>query len=238
MSSHSVVERPSSDAAPRRRGGVRSTPSSALGGEPRVSLLPSEVNDLNRARSVRRRLIGATVGVLVLVVVAVGGVIVLSTLSATALDSARLTSQGLLEREAEFTELRTIKQQIALIEAGQIVGASTEIEWKGYLVKLQATLPAGVVINSVTIDSASPFADYGQSSAPLQGSRVATLSFAAISPTIPDIPDWLDGLGTLVGFVDAVPDSVSLQPDGTYQVNMTMHINSDAYSNRFPQEGQ
>jgi Tfp pilus assembly protein PilN len=203
-----------------------------------VSLLPGEVNDRNRARSVRRRLIGGTIAVFFLVIAAVLGAVVLAGLSQAGLATARVTSQELLAREAEFKELRATKQQIALIEAGQIVGASTEIEWKDYLQKLQKTLPPGVIINSVLIDSASPFADYGQSSAPLQGSRVATLSFAAVSPTIPDIPDWLDGLSGLVGFVDAVPDSVIIQEDGSYLVNMTMHINSDAYSLRFPEEGQ
>ena len=115
------------------------------------------------------------------------------------------------------------------------MGASTEIEWKTYLEDLQRTLPLGVIITSVSIESASPFADFGQSSAPLQASRVATLSFTAISPTIPDIPVWLDGLQKLLGFADAVPDAVSIQPDGTYLVNMSMHINADAYSHRFPE---
>ncbi|MDP3208471.1 MAG: hypothetical protein Q8M65_04915, partial [Rhodoglobus sp.] len=228
---------PEAEAKLRARPGPRdgSAPS-AIGGEPRVSLLPNEVNDLNRLRATRRRLVAGTFGVLLLVAAAVGGSMVLSTLAQLKLDSARSASQDLLLRESDFAELRSIKQGTALAEAAQQVGASTEIEWKSYLEDLQGTLPAGVIINSVVIDSASPFADFGQSSAPLQASRVATLSFTAVSPTIPDIPVWLNALKKLVGFADAVPESVLIQSDGTYIVNMTMHINAEAYSHRFPED--
>ncbi len=237
MTTHAALAAPP-EAQERGRGRTTSraaSPMRALGGEPRVSLLPNEVNDLHRMRATRRRLVLGTIGVLILVCAAVGGSMVLSTLAQAKLDSARTASQDLLLREAEFSELRQVKQGTALAEAAQQVGASTEIEWKSYLEDLQRTLPVGVTINSVTIESASPFTDFGQSSAPLQASRVATLSFTAVSPTIPEIPVWLNGLKKLVGFADAVPDSVLIQNDGTYIVNMTMHINADAYSNRFPE---
>ncbi len=149
-----------------------------------------------------------------------------------------MQSEDLLAQQAEFADLRDLQSGIVLIEAGQTVGASTEIEWKAYLQDLQGTLPPGVTLDTVTIDSASPFVDYTQSTLPLQGARVSTLSFAAISPTIPSIPVWLDGLAALTGFVDAVPGSVAIKPDGTYQINMTMHINKEAYSLTFAEETQ
>ena len=246
MSSHAMV-------TPRRTGreqvaasqpgggsraaqGVRAS-GGALGGEPRVSLLPAEVNDFHRARAVRRRLGVGVFAVLALVAVAVGGAAYLSFAAQAELDAARLASQDLITQQAEYAELRNVQGGIALAQAGQKVGASTEIDWTEYLVNLQATLPDGVTINTVAIDSASPFEDYGQSTVPLQGTRVATLSFAATSPTLPSIPEWLDGLATLVGFTDAVPDSVVLQ-DGGYLVNITMHINADAYSQRFAGESK
>jgi hypothetical protein len=209
---------------------------SALGGEPRVSLLPAEVNDFHKARATRRRLGFAVVGVLLIVAAGVAGAFMLSTAAQTQLDAARLTSSDLAAQEAQFSDLRKVQAGIALVEAGQQVGASTEIDWKTYLQDLQATLPAGVAINGVTVESASPFVDFAQSSVPLQGARVATLSFAAMSPTLPSIPDWLDGLATLQGFADAVPGSVQVQTDGTYLVNITMHINADAFSLRFAEK--
>jgi len=241
MSSHALVApRPSEDGQSRRPQRTTSSAKSggALGGEPRVSLLPTEVNDVAKARETRRRLGLGVVFVLLLVLVGVGGAYYLSMNAVNELASARSEQTTLLAQEAQFADLKTAKTGIAVIEAGQYVGASTEIAWKPYLESLQATLPAGVQINSVSIDSASPFEDYTQSSVPLEGSRVATLMFTAVSPGLPSIPSWLDGLGTLKGFADAVPGSVNVQLDGSYVVNITMHINSDAFALRFPGEGQ
>jgi hypothetical protein len=201
-----------------------------------VSLLPAEVNDFHKARAIRRRLGFAVFGVLVLVAAGVAGAFVLSTTSQAQLEAAKATSASLVAQEGQFSDLRKVQTGIALVEAGQQVGASTEIDWKTYLQKLQATLPPGVIINEVMIESASPFVDFAQSSVPLEGSRVATLSFAAMSPTLPSIPGWLDGLATLQGFADAVPGSVQVQTNGTYLVNITMHINADAFSLRFAEK--
>ncbi|MCU1411780.1 MAG: pilM [Rhodoglobus sp.] len=239
MSSHALVMPRSSDRGEARRtaravavvkGG------GALGGEPRVSLLPTEVNDVAKARAARRRLGVGVVFVLLVVLAGVGGAYYLSMTAEAELASARSNQTSLLAQEAQFSDLKAAKVGIATIEAGQYVGASTEIDWTAYLESLQATLPDGVLITNVAIDSASPFMDYAQSSSPLEGSRVATLLFTATSPGLPSIPSWLDGLATLKGFADAVPGSVNVEGDGTYVVNITMHINSDAFALRFPGE--
>jgi hypothetical protein len=243
MSSHAMVAPKATERAkaqPFKRvkpdSRTRHVGTSALGGEPRVSLLPAEVNDFHRAQAMRRKLGVAIVMVLLVVAAAIGGSYYLSVSAEQARDTARATSADLLAQQAQFADLRAAENGIALVQAGQQVGASTEIDWTDYLLKLQQTLPAGVQVNTVTIDSASPFIDYSQSTVPLQGSRVATLSFGAVSPTLPSIPDWLDGLKTLVGFADAVPDSVVINPDDSYTVNITMHINSEAFSKRFQEE--
>jgi Tfp pilus assembly protein PilN len=240
MSSHALVATREERAPKARRSGAAPARSGPLGGEPRVSLLPAEVNDFHKARVVRRQLGVGVVAVLVIAAAGIAGSAYLAMQSQAALDDARLLSQNLAAQQAEFADLRQAQGGIELSLAGQMVGASTEIDWTGYLRSLQATLPAGVTIDTVSIDSASPFVDYVQSTVPLAGSRVATLSFTATSPTIPSIPSWLDGLATLPGFADAVPNSVTSKEDGGYLVNITMHINADAFSGRFApvEEGQ
>lgn len=239
MSSHAAtIDRDPTESPRENRRGNRPAPTGPLGGEPRVSLLPPEVNDFHKARALRGRLVAGVIAALLVVVAAVGGSLALATLAQGALAAARQQSADLLAQQAEYSDLRQLQNGITLIQAGQQVGASTEIDWKSYLEDLQDTLPPGVTLDTVTVDSATPFQDYPQSSIPLAGARVATLGFAAVSPTIPSIPVWLDGLKDLTGFVDAVPGSVAIQPDGTYVVNMTMHINQDAYSQRFAEAGK
>jgi hypothetical protein len=103
---------------------------------------------------------------------------------------------------------------------------------------VQATLPPNVTLDSVNIDSATPFSSYAQASAPLQGERIATLSFTAISSTLPQVPKWLIALATLPGYADANPGSVNRTETGSYSVNITMHINQTAFSHRFSTAGK
>jgi len=137
-------------------------------------------------------------------------------------------------RAGRLSDLVNTERQISLTQAAQAVGGSTDVDWRGFLTQLQDTLPAGVVITTVNIDSAAPGMAYEQSSTPLEGARVATLNFTATSPSLPDVPTWLDGLRTLDAFVDATPNSVQLDADNSaYRVDITMHVSSKIYSGRY-----
>lgn len=205
-----------------------------VGGEPRVDLLPPEVRANRTAKRTRRRLGYALIGVIVVTIAAIGGATAISVNSQVQLGDAQLQTSSLLAQQQKYSSVLVAQNQVQLTQAAQQVGASTEIDWKAYLDKVQATLPANVTISTVTIDSSSPLALYAQSAAPLQGSRVATISFAAQSPTLPEVPAWLDALATLPAFADAVPGSVTLDAaTNVYTANITMHVNSAAFDNRF-----
>jgi hypothetical protein len=218
-----------------------------FGGTPRVDLLPPEVHVGKRAKSLQRGLRLGVLAVVAVVVAATGGAWFLASVSHGSLVSAQQQTVGLLSQQAEFAEVRDVKTNVAVAQAAQQVGASTEIDLKSYLLQLQATLPAGVTILTVDTSSASPVTDFAQSTVPLEGGRIGTLTFTASNPTLPSIPTWLNGIRSMTGLVDAIPNSVDLQEDGTYTASITMHINSNAYSGRFapkaeepaaePQEG-
>lgn len=205
----------------------------AVGEESRVDLLPPELRVRRKAKVVHRRL-----GFLVfLVALLVAGGIAFGHAQAVQaklnLSIEQSNTQAILTQQRKFGVVQQIQKQVDLVQAAQQVGTSTEIDWQKYLISVQATLPPNVTIDSVNIDSATPFASYAQASAPLQGARIATLSFTAISSTLPQVPQWLIALSTLKGFADANPGSVTRNESGTYAVNITMHINQAAFSNRF-----
>lgn len=206
--------------------------SAVVGGSPRVDLMPVEIRVKRAQLRTRRSLRLGLVAVLVLVVAACGGTWVWSGLVQTSLVDAQSEHQALLLQASKYSNVTTVKESIALIKAGQVVGDSSEIDWQDYLTKLQATLPSGVTITTVSVDSATPMKPFAQTTTPLQGDRIATLTFSATSATLPSIPVWLDGLKTLPGFVDATPGSVTLT-NAVYVANVVMHINSDALANRF-----
>ncbi|MFP3466302.1 hypothetical protein [Leifsonia sp. SIMBA_070] len=205
-----------------------------VGAEARASLMPPEILADRKAKGVRRSLVWGVLGVVAFTVVAVGGTAALGLQAQASLADAQAQTGLLLAQQHQYLEVRKVQDQVTLTQAAQQVGASTEIDWKAYLQKVQATLPSDVSMTSVSVDSATPLAAYEQPTAPLQGSRVATLTFEASSPVLPVVPVWLKSLETLPGFADATPGSVSLdETTKLYTVSITMHINQAAFDKRF-----
>lgn len=203
-----------------------------LGAVPRVSLMPPELGERNKQLGIQRSLRLLMLLVLVLVVAAIGGAWYLSLQAGIALATESQRTTLLQNERLQYADVEQAMREVALGGAALEVGGSTEIDWQDYLNRVQASLPAGVVINSFSVDASNVTSQYAQSSVPLQGARVATLQFSAVSPSIPEIPDWLNRLRELPGFVDANPNSVTAGGDGTYTASITMHIDAAAYSNR------
>ena len=206
-----------------------------LGGESRADLLPQEVRVQRKVKVVRRRL-GFFVVLLIVVVLGV------TALARSLADQAQANlaieqanTRSLMLMQHKYVEVRKVQQQIELIRAAEQVGAATEINWEQYLGAVQSTLPANVSLDTINIDSITPFTAYSQATAPLQGARVATLTFTAKSSTLPQVPTWLDALATLPGYADASPGSVTRDETGAYSVSITLHINQAAFTNRLVQ---
>ena len=209
----------------------------AIGGTPRVDLLPSSLRERRQQKRFRRGMYAGIGVVAGLLAAGIAGSLSFNAMAAASLAEEQAVTLDLLGRQAQYAELSAVQDRIALAQAAQQVGAGTEVDWSGYLTELRATLPDGATLTSVTVDSASPLAVYEQSTAPLEGPRIATLTFTAASRALPDVPVWIDALRTLPAFVDATANSVTLDDTGVYAVNMTMHIGPDAYANRFLPEG-
>ncbi|KQV07154.1 hypothetical protein [Leifsonia sp. Root112D2] len=212
----------------------KKTPTDALilGAEPRADLLPVEVHGQIKARGTRRLLLYVLVGVLVITVAGIAAAAYSAGDAQRQLAAEQAHTQDLLAMQSKYVKVRSVQADVAAAQAAQQVGASTEIDWKPYLDKVQATLPSGSTLTVVTIDSESPLLPYGQAAAPLQPTRIATLTLTVASPTLPDVVAWLEALHTLPGFADAVPGATTQIPNG-YTVNVTMHINEEAFSKRF-----
>lgn len=203
-----------------------------VGGAPRANLLPPEII-LKRQQLKTRRALRAGV-LLVAVATAAGCFATFGVASVAQVQAgiAQQTQRDLVLEQSKFQEVRDVQDTISTIIAGQQVGGSTEIAWREYLTLLQATLPSGVVLDTVKVDTGTPMSAYQQSDAPLQGSRVAALSLSVTSKTLPSVPDWLRAMAKLPGFVDAIPGSVK-GSSGSYTIDVVLHINSDAFSMRF-----
>jgi hypothetical protein len=104
---------------------------------------------------------------------------------------------------------------------------------------VQSSQPAGVTLKSVAADSASPIAMYQQSTDPLQGPRVGTISLEAMSPTLPDVASWVSALEALDGVVDAVPGATNFDSTANqYVATVTVHVGEALYTKRFQAKEQ
>lgn len=204
-------------------------------GVPKVDLLPQEVRDQAAVKKVRSRAIVGILCAAALVAVASGVAFYGSVSAAASLVAAQAQTSSLLLEQAKYAEVNQVKQDTAAVQDAQQIGSWTEIEWRSYLQQVQGTVPAGMTITNIVVDSASATEPYAQASVPLQGPRVATLTFTASSEGIPMVPLWLDSLTKLPGFVDATPTSIEAAEKG-YTVNMTMHVGDAAFSGRFAEK--
>lgn len=203
-----------------------------VGGDPRIRLLPPEVAARASAKSTRR----AFVGVVILSALIAGGgfgyAVVGAEASQQRLADAQAETSALLVKQQKYSEVDQVAAQLDAAKTAQRVGVSTEIDWKDYLGKVTGVLPEGVTITTVAYEGATPMSSYEQASAPLQGERMGSLAFTATTISVPDVSEWLDGLATLPGFVDAAPGSISTDETG-YTTTIVVHVNADAFSGRF-----
>lgn len=206
----------------------------AVGAEPRVDLLPPEVRVERRNQRTRRGFTGGVLAVLVAVILAIVGAFSMDVMAQARLAGARLQTQSLLGQQLKYSGVRDVQKQVALAQAAQQTGASTEISWKPFLDRIGAAQPAGVALKSVSVDSASPLAIYQQSQDPLQGPRVGTVTVVASSASLPDLPAWASALQTIDGVVDVVPGTVNWDPvEGRYVATVTIHVGDTLYTKRF-----
>jgi Tfp pilus assembly protein PilN len=203
-----------------------------VGGQPRANLLPPEIILKRQQLKTRRALRAGVLLVAVVTAAACAGTFGISSVAQVQFAGAQQAQQALVLEQAKYSEVTDVQTTIATIEAGQRVGTSTEINLRDFLTKLQATLPAGVVVTTVKIEVGTPMAAYQQSTAPLQGERVGGITFSAVSSSLPNIPTWLRSLEKMPGFVDAVPGSVKTGSGG-FEAEVLMHIDAGAFSERF-----
>lgn len=203
----------------------------AIGAEPRADLLPPEVKQSRRGRVLRRRLAGAMVGVVVLVLAAMAVVTLELVNSTSDLELAHARAKILVGDENQYYELRNVEGAIADVTAARLNATADEIQWQSYLAQVYAALPAGVTVGTVSVGSGA--ADVSADSASAPTAAAATIEMSLESTNLLQIPDVLVALRSLPGYLDAVPGALARTETGGYQTTLVLHLDEAAFSNRF-----
>lgn len=232
-----AAPKPKGRAAAKGRAPATPPGPSALQREPRVDLLPPEVKTSRRHDAIARRLVLALVIVMIVVAGAIGGSTFIAVQANATLASAQQQTTDLAAQQTKYVGVRQIQSQIALAKAGQEVGASTEVDWTAFLTKVRGTIGGGLSLTGITIDSASPLAAYLQSTVPLEGARVATVTIDVRSTNLDEVSAWLARLATLPSVADVSPGSITLDQSG-YTASAIMHLDESAFDGRFAPKGK
>lgn len=203
-----------------------------VGGIPRANLLPPSIVVAERAAAKRKGALGAIAAAAVLAGVAVAAAAWYAGTRQSALEAEQQTTDSLLAQQLEFSEVRVIEDAIATAEAARVLATAPEVDWREYLDYIQSSLPAGTVVTSFNLQSGTVTTPFAPPSDPLQGPRVAQLSFVAQSPGLLDVSQWIDNLATIPGFQDATPSSIQVE-DGVTTSTIVMNVNAEALAQRF-----
>jgi hypothetical protein len=206
------------------------------GGLPQVNLLPPEVRAARGLKVVRRWLL---VG-LVLVAITLAGGYFLSVLERTAAeverDEARAETVQLQAEQERYSEVPVVLNALSDVQLARQVGMLTEISWKPYIDAITSVLPAGVSLDTINMNGATPVLLASAPESPLFGPSVAQINFTGRSLTIPDTAALIDALNSVPGFVDAwATSSVRADEEGTmyYAVSASVRVEASAYALRF-----
>lgn len=205
-----------------------------VGGESRVSLLPPIIAAQSQERRAKRMLITGVVAIVVVVGAGFGYATFAAAGSALMLADAQSRTVSLIQQQGEFIEVQQVQSEIDAVTAAQQVGTLTEVDWKSFIDTVSAELPAGAVISALVTDQATPLEGFPVSTNPLDGPRLGSVVFTANSPTLPDVPAWVEGLLTIESITDVTPGSITrVEDDGSYDMTVTIHFDGTALEGRF-----
>jgi len=204
-----------------------------IGGEPRIDFLPQEVKQKKIDKRSRRSLITL---VLLVVAVCIAGYAfsAVNALQAQVqLDAARERTQGLLAEQGKYAEASSADTELKTAEAAALVGSSSEILWKKFLVGLMGELPRNTWLTDFTIDGQSALETTPDIQVPLENDRIATVTFVVATPSLTAAETLLKNIEELPGFADAAISKAEINATNPwYNVEIVLHINSDVLERR------
>lgn len=206
-------------------------------GPPQVNLLPPEIGADRAFARVKRLLLIALGGVLVVC----GLMYVVAAARVTSAEDALLDANNrnveLLGEKAKYFPVTVVQQDLARSREVLEVGTSTEVLWAPYVNALTAILPADASFDDVTIESSTPMTELVAPTDALTVPGLARISFSGRALTLPNVTDLVDALNAMTGFNQATLTTAEVTGDEDseryYTFSGTVQVTTDALAHRF-----
>jgi Tfp pilus assembly protein PilN len=203
----------------------------------RADLLPVEVADARRARTVRTAVI-AVVAAFAAIVFAWYGVANYEVgVAQDGLTRAQDDVQSLTRQQAGFTQLVTTQAQIKSLNAQLTSLLAPDLQWATLLASLATAAPDGVTLTSVSgaLDSSGgggSASSATQLPSAVTFTQIGTLQVVGNAPTKAAVAAYVDALAKLHGVANALLSGVN-QGSGQVTFTIGMDITKDALGGRF-----
>ncbi|HEY0486274.1 MAG TPA: PilN domain-containing protein [Mycobacteriales bacterium] len=202
---------------------------------PRVNLLPPEIIEASRLRTIQLSMGAAVAAALVVV----GGLWFVADQQAQAeqtnLDAASATQATVGRQVRELAPVAQVYAQVDQRRALLQTALGGDVEWSRYLTDLSLTVPDNVWLTSMNV---TPDAGSAATTGTASAGAIATITFAGTALQHDDVALWLESLAKQKGYTSAYfNSSTEATVGGTKVVNFTstVSVTRDALSGRYSQ---
>lgn len=205
-----------------------------LGGEPRINFLPGEIQARKDARRRRRSLFMLVILVGILCGIGYFYSAQYATDRQAALEAEQQTTLELLAQQGQFSEARTLANQVNVVGKAITHVSRNETPWRELISELRGALPAGVQLQQWAITGPN-----SQQVAELSDDLItvevgALVSIDVVATSLATLGDALDRISALPGVLSVATPSTALLEDGRgYGAVIGVVFSSDVYKGRF-----
>jgi Tfp pilus assembly protein PilN len=198
---------------------------------PRVNLLPPELAEASRLRTVQLSMGGAVVAALVVV----GGLWVVADQQVQAeqekLDTAMTTQSTVSRQVGELAPVAAVYAQVEQRRQLLETALGGDVEWSQYLTDLSLTVPENVWLTSMSVTPQT-------AATGTAGGQIASITFAGTALQHDDVALWLESLAKQKGYTSAYFNSSTEKTIETTKVvdfTSTVVVTREALSGRYLQ---
>jgi Tfp pilus assembly protein PilN len=200
---------------------------------PRVNLLPPEIVEAGRLRSVQLSMGAAVVAALVVV----GGLWVVANQQAQSeqekLDAAAVRQATVSKQVTSLAPVAAVYNQVDQRRQLLETALGGDVQWSQYLTDLSLTIPDNVWLTSMTVSPQAATAGTGGTA-----DQIANISFAGTALQHDDVALWLESLAKQKGYTSAYFNSSTEKVVGASTVvdfSSTVVVTREALSGRYLQ---
>jgi hypothetical protein len=206
-----------------------------LGAQPSIDLTPGDVKARRRGTGLRRALVVALVGAVVIVAAGYAAAFLRATAATTELSVAHARTEQLLAERQAFAEVIDVTRRSEEITRAREQLTATEVLWKPFIDELIKVFPTDAVLTSVSTQGRLPADAELVPAGPLRQPLVASITVAVQTTTLPDVAGWMRRVARLPGYADHAPTSVTFL-DGKYTTTVSISLSEEALASRFGEQ--